>query len=356
MHNLFEGKKILVTGGSGSIGSEIVRTLLKYNPQVIRVYSRGESEQFDLQHELAGYGNIRYLVGDVREKARLAKSIKGIDYIFHTAALKHVPACEYNPFEAVKTNVMGTENIIDVAIEEGVSKVISISTDKACGPTNVMGATKLLAERLIAAANYSQCNPSTVFASVRFGNVMCSRGSVIPLFTQQILRGGPVTLTDPEMTRFMMTIPQAINLVFEATRIARGGEIFILKMPALRMIDLAEVLIEELAPVAGYAPNTIPVKIIGPRPGEKTYESLLTFEEAKEAIERDDMFILSSRIQETRHRKPDHFCAVSAYTSNSVTLLDKNQIRKLLQEIGIVSSAYSNTGAKRDILARLGKC
>jgi len=342
MRNLFEGKKILVTGGSGSIGREIVRSLLKYNPEVVRIYSRGESEQFDLQHEFCEFKNIRYLVGDVRDKARLAKSIKGIDYVFHAAALKHVPACEYNPFEAVKTNVIGTENLIDVSIEEGVSKVISISTDKACSPTNVMGATKLLAERLIAAANYSQCNPNTVFASVRFGNVMGSRGSVVPLFYNQILKGGPVTLTNSGMTRFMMTIPQAINLVFEATRIAKGGEIFILKMPALRLIDLAEVMIEELAPLAGYTPDEIKIKIIGTRPGEKLYEELLTIEESKLADEMDDMFVLSSRIKDIDPAISDLFDSVVPYVSTSVPLLTKQEIKNLLKEIGVLKSGPKN--------------
>jgi len=342
MRDLFEGKKILVTGGSGSIGREIVRSLLKFNPEVVRIYSRGESEQFDLQHELSEFKNIRYLVGDVRDKARLAKSIKGIDYVFHAAALKHVPACEYNPFEAVKTNVIGTENLIDVSIEEGVSKVISISTDKACSPTNVMGATKLLAERLIAAANYSQCNPNTVFASVRFGNVMGSRGSVVPLFFQQILKGGPVTVTNPDMTRFMMTIPQAISLVFEATRIAKGGEIFILKMPALKLIDLAEVMIDELAPLAGYLPDEIRIKFIGTRPGEKLYEELLTIEESKLADELDDMFVLCSRIKEMDLSKSRLFESVIPYMSTSVPLMTKQEIKNLLKEIGVLKSGSKN--------------
>lgn len=336
MRELFEGKKILVTGGAGSIGSEIVRSLLQYNPEVVRVYSRGESEQFDLQHELKHHRNVRYLVGDVRDKARLAKSFKGIDYVFHAAALKHVPACEYNPFEAVKTNVIGTENVIEVAIEEGVSKVISISTDKACSPTNVMGATKLLAERLIAAASFSQGTNDTIFASVRFGNVMGSRGSVIPLFYRQIMQGGPVTVTDPDMTRFMMTIPQAIKLVFEAMRIAHGGEIFILKMPALRLIDLAQVLIEEIAPLAGFMPSDIEMKCIGPRPGEKLYEGLLTAGEAKLAVELDDMFILSSRIYNDENAAFDPNKSSKPYTSNNVELLSKEQIKRLLQEIDVV--------------------
>ena len=336
MDNFFEGKKILVTGGAGSIGSEIVRSLLKFNPEVVRIYSRGESEQFELQHELSRYKNVRYLVGDVRDRVRLAKSFKGIDYVFHAAALKHVPACEYNPFEAVKTNVIGTENIIDIATEEGVSKVISISTDKACSPTNVMGATKLLAERLIAAAHYSQGNSNTVFASVRFGNVMASRGSVIPLFYKQIMQGGPVTVTDTYMTRFMMTIPQSINLVFEAARIANGGEIFILKMPSLKLVDLAQVMIEELAPLSGFDPEDIEVKIIGPRPGEKLYEELLTSEEASLAVEHDDMFILSPRIYDQITGAQENHDQEMSYTSNSVPLFSKAEIKNLLCDIDVI--------------------
>ncbi len=336
MYNIFSGKKFLVTGGAGSIGSEIVRNLLKYDPEVIRVYSRGESEQFDLQHELVGHKNIRYLVGDVRDRSRLAKSLKGIDYVFHAAALKHVPSCEYNPFEAVKTNVVGTENLIDLSIEEGISKVISISTDKACSPSNVMGATKLLAERLIAAANCSQGNSDTVFASVRFGNVMGSRGSVIPLFHQQIKQGGPVTVTDPDMTRFMMTIPQAIGLVFEATRIAKGGEIFILKMPALRLSDLAETMIEELSSNYGYSSKDIKIETIGARAGEKIYEELLTKQESEFAIERDNMFVLSSGLSDCSVDASDCAIAGTPYISNEVTLLSKNQIKKLLCESGVL--------------------
>ncbi|MCD6459533.1 polysaccharide biosynthesis protein [bacterium] len=353
MKKFFEGKKILVTGGAGSIGSQIVRSLLKFNPDVVRIYSRGESEQFELQHQLYRYKNVRYLVGDVRDRVRLAKSFKGIDYVFHAAALKHVPACEYNPFEAVKTNVIGTENVIDIATEEGVSKVISISTDKACSPTNVMGATKLLAERLIAAAHYSQGTSKTTFASVRFGNVMASRGSVIPLFYKQIMQGGPVTVTDTHMTRFMMTIPQAISLVFEAAHIANGGEIFILKMPSLRLIDLAEVMIEELSPLSGFDPEDIEIKIIGPRAGEKLYEELLTSEEASLAVEHDDMFILSPRIYEQITSAHETHCNELSYTSNSVSLFSKKDIKNLLCEIDVIPKKtihHKNISRKNKII------
>ena len=345
MFDLFENKHILVTGGTGSIGSEIVRNLLRYNPASIRVYSRGESEIFDLQHALASHTNVSYLVGDVRDKMRLAKAFKGIDYVFHTAALKHVPTCEHNPYEAVKTNVIGTENLIDLAVEEGVTKVISISTDKACNPSNVMGATKLLAERMVAAANLAHGNSNTIFASVRFGNVMASRGSVIPLFKKQIYRGGPITLTSPDMTRFMMTIPQAINLIFEATRIAQGGEIFILKMPALRMVDLAEVMIEELAPAAGYNSSDIGIELIGPRPGEKMYEQLLTHEESELVSEQNNMFVLTSKNNGVSQQDQRRYSMTMAYDSNQVPILTKSEIKTLLQSIQVFSDTDSGSDA-----------
>ncbi|MCB1195085.1 polysaccharide biosynthesis protein [bacterium] len=349
MFDLFEGKKILVTGGTGSIGSEIVRNLMRYNPSEVRVFSRGESEIFDMQHSFSLFENITYLVGDVRDKSRLAKSIKGVDYVFHTAALKHVPTCELNPYEAVKTNVIGTENLIDLAVEEGVGRVISISTDKACSPTNVMGATKLLAERIIAAANCAHGNTNTVFASVRFGNVMASRGSVIPLFVKQIQQGGPVTLTSREMTRFMMTIPQAINLIFEATRIARGGEIFILKMPALCLVDLAEVMIEEIAPSFGFEPEDIALSLIGPRPGEKMYEQLLTYEESKLVAEYDNMFVLTSRLQNSAKANERFSSNAISYSSNQIPLLTKNEIRALLRTIHVIPDNVQ--GIKREFIA-----
>ena len=292
MNKLLEGKRILVTGGTGSIGSEIVRRVLSYNPKVVRILSRDETKQFELQQELGEYGNVRFLIGDVRDKDRLVRAFEDIDIIFHAAAMKHVPACEFNPFEAVKTNVVGTQNVIDAALENDVKKVIAISTDKAASPINTMGATKLLAEKLIIDANFYKGYRKTVFSCVRFGNVMGSRGSVIPLFENQIRNGGPVTVTDPEMTRFMMSIPQAVDLVFKATKKAQGGEIVIFKMPVVKLGDLANVVIENLAPIYGYKPEEIQIDTIGIRNGEKMYEHLMNEEEARYAYEAKDMFII----------------------------------------------------------------
>ena len=292
MENIFKDKKILVTGGTGSIGSEIVRRVLQYGPKVVRILSRDETKQFEMEHELGDFENVRFLIGDVRDKDRLKRAFEAIDIVFHAAAMKHVPACEYNPFEAVKTNVMGTQNIIDAALDNEVDKVIVISTDKAVNPINTMGATKLLAEKLVTDTYFYTKHKNTTFSCVRFGNVLGSRGSVVPLFEEQIKKGGPLTITDIEMTRFIMTIPKAVDLVFKATEIAMGGDIFIFKMPVVRIGDLAQVMIERFAPEYGYKPDDIQMNIIGVRDGEKMYESLMTEEEALCAYENEDMFVV----------------------------------------------------------------
>lgn len=292
MSSAFDDKSILVTGGTGSIGSEIVRELLRLRPRVVRAFSNDENSLFELQQELRDSSNLRLLLGDVRDRERLKRAIEGIDYVFHAAALKHVPLCEYNPFEAAKTNVLGTQNLIDVAIEAGVRKMVTISTDKAVDPANVMGATKLLAERLSISANRYVGLHGTVFSCVRFGNVIGSRGSVIPLFRQQIERGGPVTITEGAMTRFVMSTRLAVSLVLKAAEMSAGGEIYILKMPTVRIVDLAEAMIEELAPGFGHQPQDIKVEVCGRRLGEKQHEHLLTDDEAAVAGETEDMFIL----------------------------------------------------------------
>lgn len=330
MANIFKNKNILVTGGSGSIGSEIVRRVMQYEPAVVRVFSNDENGQFSLQQELPGYDNLRFLIGDVKDKERLGMAVEGIDFVFHAAALKHVPLCEYNPFEAVKTNVLGTQNIIEAARAEEVEKVIAISTDKAVNPVNVMGATKLLAERLMISASHYEGERKTAFSCVRFGNVLNSRGSVVPLFRQQIAEGGPVTLTDPDMTRFIMPLNMAVELVLQAVEMAEGGEIFIFKMPTLRIGDLVEVMIEELAPQYGHDPKNIEVKMIGKRAGEKTYEELLTKDEATGAHETGEMFVIPYQSPEKDKLKEAQAVA-RCYTTEEQPLLNKEDIRELLK-------------------------
>jgi FlaA1/EpsC-like NDP-sugar epimerase len=322
----YKNKIILVTGGTGSIGSEIVRKLLEINPKALRVLDNNETGLFELEHELNS-SKIRTFIGDIRDKERLNRAFEGVDIIFHAAALKHVPLCEYNPFDAVKTNVIGTQNVLNAALDMDVEKVIVISTDKTVNPINVMGATKLLAERLTISANYYTGDRRTVFSCVRFGNVLDSRGSVIPLFKNQIRNGGPITITDPEMTRFVMGIPQAVELILKAGEKTEGKEIFILKMPALKITDLAEVMIEEFAPLYGHKSEEIEIDIIGKRNGEKIYEELMTEEELNFVFDDNELYILNSK--KSGINKTD---LKANYRSDSVDKLLKEDIKKILKE------------------------
>ncbi|MCL6450615.1 MAG: polysaccharide biosynthesis protein [Acetobacteraceae bacterium] len=334
----YRGKKILVTGGTGSVGSEVVRQLLALGPEVVRVYSRDETKQFELEQELGPRPDVRYLIGDVRDLSRLRRAVEGIDLVFHAAALKHVPACEYNPFEAVKTNVLGVQNLIEAALDEEVERVVAISTDKVANPTNTMGATKLLAERLMAAANHCKGRRRTVFTCVRFGNVLGSRGSVVPLFHRQIARGGPVTVTHQDMTRFMMSVGQAVKLVLEAGQLGRGGEVFILKMPVLRLWDLAAVMVEALAPRWGWDSAGVEITRVGLRPGEKLHEELMTEEEASRALEMDDMFVILPMVG-PRARHPGAVPAqVLRYSSQDQEPLGRRQIREMLEREGLLGT------------------
>lgn len=288
---MYTNKKILIIGGTGTIGQHLTRELLLHNPSVIRIFSRDEYKQFEMQQELNEFNNIRFLIGDVRDEKRVARAMEDIDYVFHLAAMKHVPACEYNPFEAVQTNVLGTQNVIQAALEAKVKKVLFTSTDKAIAPTNTYGATKLTAERLISATEFQKGPKDTIFSSVRFGNVMGSRGSVIPLFKKQILTKKMISVTDMDMLRYMMTPSQAISLILKANDMAIGGEVFVLKMPVIKLKDLTEVLIEEISD-ANDLHESIHINEIGLRPGEKMYEQLMTDDEAKIALETEELFVL----------------------------------------------------------------
>lgn len=275
---IFKGKRILVTGGTGSIGSEIVKQLLKYEPKQIRVYSRDDSKQFELQQQLDNEGDknlLRFLIGDIRDKDRLNRAFNNIDIVFHAAALKHVSFCENNPFEAIKTNVTGTQNVLDLAIDNRVERVIAISSDKAVYPNTVLGISKLMMERLvIAASNYSGY-PEIKFSVVRFGNVINSRGSVIPLWINQIKQGKNITVTHEKMERYFMSTTDAVNLVFMAATIMLGNEIFVLKMPKFKIHDLAVEIIKRHS-----NGKKVDIEIIGIREKEKMDEKLFTDEEA----------------------------------------------------------------------------
>jgi len=333
MYEYLKGRKVLVTGGTGSIGSEIVRQVLAESPSVVRIFSRDETKQYLLEEALGKRPDVRYLVGDVREKDRLRRAMKDIEVVFHAAALKQVPSCEYNPFEAVKTNVVGTQNVIEAALEAGVGRVIAVSTDKAINPTSTMGATKLLSERLVATAN--AWATETVFACVRFGNVLNSRGSLVPLAKSQIERGGPVTLTDERMTRFMMPISEAVTLTLEAGQLAQGGEIFILKMPTLRIKDLLEVIIEEYAPAVRVEPSSVRLRKIGVRPGEKLEEELLTEEELPRTTEMERLLVVHPASSGVFNDKAA--IREDLYRSSKAGYLSKEEILTLLVESGALS-------------------
>ncbi|MFH1420898.1 MAG: UDP-N-acetylglucosamine 4,6-dehydratase family protein [Candidatus Aenigmatarchaeota archaeon] len=324
---VFRNKKILITGGAGSIGSEIAEHLLEYEPAVIRILDNNEYALHKLKQKISG-SNLRFFLGDIRDKERIERAMEGIDIVFHAAALKHVNFCEENPFEAIKTNVHGTQNVIEAALKQNAEKFITISTDKAANPVSVMGATKLLAEKLTVSANYYKGARRTALSCVRFGNVMESTGSVMPLFRQQIRKGGPITMTNPEMTRFMMSTSQAVDLILSAASRSVGREIFILKMNSVKIGDLAEAMIEEIAPICGYKPEEIKTEVIGTRPGEKMHEDLMTRHEAANAIETEDMFII--------YPKPgdNAGCTNSrGLVSNDMELLTKDQIKSIIHNV-----------------------
>lgn len=290
--SFFKGKKIFVTGACGTVGSELVKLLLSTDVGPLEVIGidNNESALFYLEQRYIADQRARFFLADVRDQKRLCLVMSGIDIVFHTAAFKHVVMCERSPFDTVQTNIYGVQNVIHAAFENNVERVIFTSSDKAVNPTNVMGTTKLMGERLITAANSNLRSQGPIFSSTRFGNVLGSSGSVVPVFQEQIAQGGPVTLTDPGMTRFVMSVKQAVNLVVDSARLAKGGEVLITKMPVIRIRDLAEVMIELLAPNYGYKAGDIVIQEIGVKPGEKLYEELMTAEEVKRAVELPEYF------------------------------------------------------------------
>lgn len=267
-----ENKTILITGGCGFLGSRLTETILaEHNPKSIRLYDNREFASVEMNRKLAGSNRLNFLIGDVRDKDRLRMAMNDVDIVIHAAALKHVPICEYNPMEAVKTNVNGAANVIEAALDRNVERVLSISTDKAVCPVNLYGATKMAAEKLVVQANSYRGQRKTLFSCVRYGNVIASSGSVVPLFKEQREKG-LLTITDPKMTRFLITIKQGIQFIVDSLGEMKGGEIFVPRIPSAKITDIASAM----------APNA-QVKIIGIRPGEKIHEQLLTVEEARHA-------------------------------------------------------------------------
>jgi FlaA1/EpsC-like NDP-sugar epimerase len=290
--NNWKNKRVLITGICGTVGSELLRQLLTYDPKEVIGIDNNETELFFLDQKYHSAGNVHIYLGDVRDRDKLTSMMRGVDIVLHAAALKHVILCEKAPNDAVQTNIQGVQNVIHAAVSNQVDRVLFTSSDKAVNPTNVMGTSKLMGERLMTAANAFRQGNGPIFASTRFGNVLGSRGSVIPLFRRQIAQGGPVTLTDPQMTRFIMTLREAVKLVIESTFLAQGGEVFVTKMPIAHIADLAEVMIQILAEKIGYQYKDIEVKVIGTKPGEKLYEELMSEEETRRTVELPDYFVV----------------------------------------------------------------
>lgn len=321
---------IFITGGTGSWGNELVDQILKkYKPKEIRIYSRGEPKQVEMRRKFQNDNIIKFIIGDVRDKDRLLLVTKNVDYIFHLAALKHVPICEENPWEAVLTNIYGTQNIITAAIENDVKKVIDISTDKAVDPFNLYGVTKACGEKLMIAANL--LHGKTKFICVRGGNVLGTTGSVVPLFKSQIEKHNKITLTDKRMTRFLFSTKNAIELVLHATKHSVGGEVFVMKMPACKITDLAEVMISKLGN------KKTKIKEIGIRAGEKLYEVLVSKYEIPRTLIMSKYFVILPQITISSTEK--HYAKakyktlkVEEYNSNNTHMMNLPEIKKLLED------------------------
>ncbi len=326
----YKGKTVLVTGGCGSIGKEIVKQLLKLEVKQVRVFDNVEKLLFEMSRNMIDE-RLRYVLGDIRERRQMSMAMNGVDIVFHAAALKHVAANEYSPFEAVQTNVIGTQNVIESCIERNVKKCVYISTDKAVHPVNVLGASKLIGEKLVLTTKLHDFD--TKFSCVRFGNVLDSDGSVIQIFRSQIKQGKPLTVTSDKMTRFFMSIPDAASLVLRAGNIMQGREVFVLKMPSMRIIDLANALIQELAPKYDRKPEDIDINMIGLLPGEKLNEALIVEEDVLFTEELEDMYVFRPRVytphtvQEISKKKE-----IKPVSSDTAKILTVDEIRKYLYE------------------------
>ena len=328
-----KNKILMVTGGTGSFGSTIIKGLLKNNLKEIRIFSRDEKKQEDMRL-LYKNSKIKFYIGDVRTFESVNQAMKGVDYVFHAAALKQVPSCEFYPMEAVRTNILGTENVLNSAIENKIKRVVVLSTDKAVYPINAMGISKAMMERLIIAKANLYGNNKTILCATRYGNVMGSRGSVMPLFINQIKKGKPLTVTDPQMTRFMMSLEESVNLVLYAFQHAKPGEIFVQKAPAATVADIARVMND----IFGKKEK---VQIIGTRQGEKLFESLLSREEMIRAKDMGRFYCIPSDIRDLNHAKyfiegQKSISTSEDYTSHNTERLNRTQLKKLIMSLDFV--------------------
>ena len=343
MQNDLDGV-LLITGGTGSFGHAVLRRFLDAGVSEIRIFSRDEKKQDDMRKRYA-HPRLRFYIGDVRDRRSLAAAFHGVDYCFHAAALKQVPSCEFHPMEAVRTNVLGTENVIEAAVNAGVRRLVCLSTDKAVYPINAMGISKAMMEKVMVAASRSVTN--TVICGTRYGNVMASRGSVIPLFVDQVRSGLPITVTDPEMTRFMMTLDDAVELVLYAFQHARSGDIFVQKAPAATV----RVLTQALVMVLGQPDHE--VREIGTRHGEKLYETLLSREEMASAEDRGAYFRVKPDGRDLNYAKyveqgERQITLSGEYNSHNTTQLNVEQMAQMLARLAYVQRAVRGESAAAD--------
>ena len=323
--NEFKNKTILITGGTGSIGTGIVKQLLECKPKMIKILTNDENSIFESRKLLGEISQIKYIVGDIRDNDRLRLAMRNVNIVFHAAAMKHIDICEQNPFDAVKTNVVGTSNILEASIIEGVSKFVLISTDKATNPTTTLGASKLLAERLTQDASSYVEGKKTIFSVVRFGNVIDSRGSVFQIFYNQLKNNLPITVTDSQMTRFIMSISDASSMILKISSIAQDGEIFILKMPSVKIVELAKSMVEVFKKRTKQK-NIPKIKISKVREYERFYEILVTNDEIQFCYDLGDMYKLSKK--QSKRRLSD-----TQFNSETGTKISKIKLEKIINEL-----------------------
>ena len=346
-YSMFEGKTLLITGGTGSFGNTVLNGFLETGIKEIRIFSRDEKKQDDMRHEYQAKmpehaDKLKFYIGNVRDIESVKNAMYGVDYVFHAAALKQVPSCEFFPIEAVKTNVLGTENVLNAAISAGVKTVICLSTDKAAYPVNAMGTSKAMMEKVIVAKSRTISEDRTKICCTRYGNVLCSRGSVVPLWIDQIREGKPITLTAPDMTRFVMSLPEAVDLVLFAFENGETGDILVQKAPACTIEVLAKAVVELFDP--GHE-----IKVIGIRHGEKMYETLLTNEECANAIDMGDFYRVPADKRDLNYDK--YFIQgdvernkLAEFNSNNTKLMSVEEVKEKLLTLDYIKSELANWG------------
>jgi len=330
---MFKNKILTITGGTGSFGNTVLKRFINTEVKEIRIFSRDEKKQEEMRISL-GNSKLKFYIGDIRNYDSVQQAMKGVDYVFHAAALKQVPSCEFYPMEAVRTNVLGTQNVIDAATANGVKRVIVLSTDKAVYPINAMGISKAMAEKLMIAKSRSQSPTEAILCATRYGNVMASRGSVIPLFVSQIKAGKPLTITDPEMTRFLMSLEDSVDLVEYAFKHADQGDLFVQKAPASTVADLAQALKELFN-------SSVPINIIGTRHGEKLFESLISREEMAKAEDMGNYFRVPADNRDLNYAQyftegEEKIASFDDYTSHNTERLNVAQIKQLLLKLDFI--------------------